>query len=537
MDSFPLNLDLSQQGFQPRGEFNSTMSDPYPIYTASVLLPILAFPAWILNILPMAVHFWQGNIAAGLAIAWYFVINIFNSVNPLIWPRDNILEWFSGNIYCDISVHIYAGAIVGPSATVSLIMWKLAKVMDTRNITVSQSRSNRRREKLLEIFFGVVYPCIMMITYYIVQPIRYFVFGIVGCTIAFDDSWPTLVVNYMWGPITILVGAYWAVVLLYRLHRYRSEFGRLVAANNSTTSRFLRLMIMALIIIIACTSYSLFIFYRFASDLASTYDWDVVHGPRWNTYIQVPSNGSVSYDRWGHVIIGYLAFIVLGTGSDALYTYRKMLIWVGLGNWFPRLYNGRETSSPTSSTRSFARSFYSNVSEKAKGIFWRKSSMASILPTSTWRSNSVHLDVSTNIHLVRSISPIIHAPDQHTAAQLPSPGRFDRLLDHFFNFIGNSNSSRHRRPAFPLVGPAAPLRSLQTMTANGQHIFGNPKLHAKPYVATTDLEMQSHAWYSGPAVPEPAAQGHAGVRVVQEVRQDRRDRTARDDERRRDAWE
>ena len=68
----------------------------FPIYPQSIALPILAFPSWILCVAPMFWQLSQRNIAAGSLILWMIFLNFFNSINPLIWPHDNMQEWWNG---------------------------------------------------------------------------------------------------------------------------------------------------------------------------------------------------------------------------------------------------------------------------------------------------------------------------------------------------------------------------------------------------------------------------------------------------------
>lgn len=182
----------------------------YPLYPNVVILPVLALLAVLLDIPPMIWHFSQRNIAAGSLILWIILLNLMSIINPLIWPRDNVLEWWDGNVFCDIQARIQVGAVVALASSTAMVMRKLANVMDTRNITVAPSHNSRVREKALEILWCWGYPCLLMLIYYVVQPVRYFIFGISGCVFAYDSSWPSLVLSYMWNPITMLVAAYYA---------------------------------------------------------------------------------------------------------------------------------------------------------------------------------------------------------------------------------------------------------------------------------------------------------------------------------------
>lgn len=203
-------------GFQTASVFAREMGYPQgnsidaPISTQAILFPAVAFPSWILCIPSMVWHFRQANVAAGSIILWLMLHNFFNSVNALIWPRDNVQEWWDGRVWCDIHVRIQVGSYIGAAASSAVIMRKLARVMDTRNITVSTSRSSKTRERIWEILWCWAAPMALVIVYYVVQSARYFIYGIVGCVPAYDPSWLSLVLNVLWFPVTTMFAAYWS---------------------------------------------------------------------------------------------------------------------------------------------------------------------------------------------------------------------------------------------------------------------------------------------------------------------------------------
>lgn len=184
--------------------------EQFPLWPQAVALPILAFPSWILCIAPMIWQLSQRNLAAGSLILWLILLNFFNSINPLIWPRDNIIDWWNGDGLCDIEVRVQVGAVVALAACTAVLARRLANVMDTRNIRIVPSKRSVLIERVIEIAFCWVYPAILMVTYYIVQPFRYFLFGISGCVAAYDSSWPSLAVVWVWGCVTTLVAAFYS---------------------------------------------------------------------------------------------------------------------------------------------------------------------------------------------------------------------------------------------------------------------------------------------------------------------------------------
>jgi pheromone a factor receptor len=187
----------------------------------------------------------------------------------------------------------------------------------------------------------------------------------------------------------------YAVILSYRLYRYRREFVRLVAARNTTKSRFIRLFIICIIILAAYVPYTFWILAVVWRPLLGSYSWHRVHDPAtFNSIIKQPSHGSVSIFKWGQVASGYVLFFVFGTGTDAYNTYKKMLIAMGLGRLFPNLYVLRESGVSTPNSFLNARSWTGSLSGKAKGMFWsRSSSVAEDMLVGSSQHNSLAMVV------------------------------------------------------------------------------------------------------------------------------------------------
>jgi pheromone a factor receptor len=181
-----------------------------PLYPSAILFPAFTFPSWILCIAPTIWHFRQANIAAGSLILWIILNNFFNSFNAIIWPRDNFQEWWDGHIWCDIDARIQVGSYVGMTASVSMVVRKLAIVMDTRNMTVSTSRNSKVKAKIWEVVWCWVIPVLFVLLYEVVRGERYMIFGIVGCYSSHDSSWPSVVTGFMWPTIGMLFASYWA---------------------------------------------------------------------------------------------------------------------------------------------------------------------------------------------------------------------------------------------------------------------------------------------------------------------------------------
>jgi pheromone a factor receptor len=487
---------------------DSDMStEPAPLHAAAIIFPLFAFPSWILCIPPLVWHFSQRNAAAGSLILWVILLNFFNSINPLIWPRDNLTEWWSGNVWCDINVRIQIGAQVGMVASIAMILRKLAIVMDTRNITVSTSRSSRLRSQILEFAWCCGYPFVLIVVYYTVQSIRYFIYAIEGCISGYHVSWASVVLGAMWAPITMVAGVYYAGLCLYRLFRYRQEFSRLLNARNTTKSRFIRLFTICIVTLLFYVPYNLAAFWLFLNEVPwqAPYNWDEVHGPKFNTVIRVPTHGQVHLDKWGQVMTGYVIFLIFGTGSDAYDTYKKILIAVGLGKVFPSLYIMHESGGGTPSSFISARGWTASCASKAKSIFSSRSQSVS------------HLETDISIGNMRNNSVVLESipdprPESSAASILPQGSASPPTRASFFNRFFTRGREQPILPVFsqrkvPCADESAVASADQSFSA---HVW-----------AADDLALQRNS--------EPS-----GVQVIHEIHQAREERGRPD--RKSDIW-
>lgn len=489
-----------------------------PLYLQAVLLPVFAWPAWLLCVPPIVWHFRQGNIAAGSATFWITINNFYNAINPLIWPRDNITEWSTGSVWCDIGVRFQVGTIAGLTASTVMIVRKLAKVMDTRSITVSTSRQTRKKEVIWEMVWCWVYPLLLIILYYIVQPIRYLIYGIVGCIAAFHASLPSIIFNSL-GTLTIFVAACYSskfslqrqspissndvtVLLTYRLYRYRREFARLVAARNTTRSRFIRLFILSLIIVIGYTPYSVWLLLDTVRELRYSYSWDEVHGPEFNTVMKIPTYGQVPTAKWVQVATGYVFFLIFGTGKDAYNMYRKMLLAIGFGRFFPSLHNMAHSGSGTPSSFISARTWGSRVSSHARSVFtFSKNDSPLNTYDDTARNNSEVYPLSSSLHTVTTQDYSLTRSNTKTKnTSAPKASYVKRLFQTTAD-----------------TGDILPLYS-----RNGETV------HPEPYSSATlpsSSARHSQAWVTELPAPERAEE-MVGVPVVHEVRLDSHENAA-----------
>jgi pheromone a factor receptor len=173
---------------------------------------------------------------------------------------------------------------------------------------------------------------------------------------------------------------------------------------------------MCMVFLLIVVPYSIYPFYYFCVTMA-TYKvdeawWNSIKDHRYDVVLKFQSNGMVHLDKWGQIAMGFVTFLLFGTGTDAHNTYKKMLLFFGLGKIFPSLYIMRESGSSTRSSFIAARLWTESCVSKAKSYLSKRSSFSSFsssLLNKSSRSDSVALENMDNIHLrsVSSTTPVL----------------------------------------------------------------------------------------------------------------------------------
>jgi pheromone a factor receptor len=166
-----------------------------------------------------------------------------------------------------------------------------------------------------------------------------------------------------------------AVLVLIRLVKYRAQFAMILSSAGSNVSgpKFLRLFILAFIMLLAILPLQTYVFYvNVVNSLPlNLYSWSQVHGPDWNSIVKIPTGGIVSFDRWIPIGGSISLFLFFGFGHDATAIYRSFLLKLGLGRFFPSLAKPRP---PTANSGSWYGSLASEVSDRVKTMFdWTSS--------------------------------------------------------------------------------------------------------------------------------------------------------------------
>ncbi|KAL8999982.1 MAG: hypothetical protein Q9169_001227 [Polycauliona sp. 2 TL-2023] len=319
---------------------------PDSLTPASIALPTLALIAIALNIPPLIWHVRHRNIAACNLIAWTIFLNLSNFVNAIIWPTDDIYNWFAGYVLCDIEVKLMLAATFGITGSLVSIMRALARVVDTETTTLVPTKRQRRIETVFAAMLCFGGPLYAISIHYVVQPSRYYILAISGCNVSLDNSWPSLALVVIQPVVLCLAATYYGAVVMIRMRKYRREFSSIFTASTSklTKSRFLRLFLLSSSLVLIYLPLQLYLLYTNTSVGLIPYSWKLIHDRHaWMDIIMIPTHGFVPIERWISVVLGFFIFLFFGLGSDATKMYRKWWIKLRLGTNFPGLYGPTST--------------------------------------------------------------------------------------------------------------------------------------------------------------------------------------------------
>ena len=182
---------------------------PDSLSVASIALPTLAFVALALNIPPLVWHIKNRNVAACNLITWAIFMNLCNFVNAIIWPTDDVYNWSTGFVLCDIEVKLLLAATFGIPGSLTCIMRALAKVLDTERTILVPTKRQRHMEAITTAMLCFGGPLYAIAIHYVVQPSRYYIMAISGCTTSLDRSWPTMALIIVWPVVLCLAAIYY----------------------------------------------------------------------------------------------------------------------------------------------------------------------------------------------------------------------------------------------------------------------------------------------------------------------------------------
>jgi pheromone a factor receptor len=144
-------------------------------------------------------------------IGWIFVMNGLSFIDSIVWGDPDQTNWPDGNIYCDITSRIKSVFQIGlPAAGIGICRF-LADATDP-DPSQTDLRHTRFKRNMIDLFLGIGLPLINMGLKMIVNPTRYYIMGVSGCTGVTDLSWPSILLYHVWCPILSSAAAMYASI-------------------------------------------------------------------------------------------------------------------------------------------------------------------------------------------------------------------------------------------------------------------------------------------------------------------------------------
>jgi pheromone a factor receptor len=146
-------------------------------------------------------------------IGWICALNGFAFIDSIVWGGPDPSEWWDGEIYCDIDSRIKSEFSIGlPAAGIGICRF-LADATNP-NPAHTDLRHTKNRRNMIDLFLGIGLPLINMGLKMIVNPTRYNIVGVGGCTGVTDLSWPSFPLFHLWCPILSGIAAVYASIPL-----------------------------------------------------------------------------------------------------------------------------------------------------------------------------------------------------------------------------------------------------------------------------------------------------------------------------------
>ena len=266
-----------------------------------------------------------------------------------------MMHGWNGRGYYEVQVKLLLGAFVGTVGSIVVLARSVAGILSPDGVCTQHAVRAGRIEGLM---LCVALPAGVMAAHYVVQPNRYYLATVSGCTATIFTSWPAIVLLFIWPPIPALFAAYYGCtslslhptcrtppvltmdegVMLWRLARYKKRVRGLVGSNvlQMSVARFARLAVFALVLALLYVPAAFFTLSINPNHQFYPYNWAAMHDADAWRLDAIPRNpatsaaaaaaaaarsGRFGVDRCLAIGTGLLVFAVFGVGRETLALY------------------------------------------------------------------------------------------------------------------------------------------------------------------------------------------------------------------------
>ena len=193
-------------------------SPKIPFYTSANTIATIVCSGVVilLNIVPFHTLYTAKQMPACTMIAVTELVLLFNFINAILWPNDDITKWWNGHGLCDVEVLLKAVLSTLCASSTACLTRNLSQAVDVdNNPRLFESAAMRRRRLAGELLFCYGIPLVQLITHYVIQAGRYAIVTVYGCVDVVDNSWVTIALFAVWPLIFYLINCYYAGEFLF----------------------------------------------------------------------------------------------------------------------------------------------------------------------------------------------------------------------------------------------------------------------------------------------------------------------------------
>ncbi|KAF8239230.1 STE3-like pheromone receptor [Tricholoma matsutake] len=298
------------------------------------LFPLFSSLGFLVTLIPLPWHIQAWNSGTCAFMIWTSMTCLIESINSLVW-RGNVQN--PAPIWCDISSKLEIGASIGIPASMLCISRRLYNI--TALQTASVTREDKRRSIIVDLCITVGVPVLAMILHVIVQPHRFDILEDVGCYAVIYNTLPAYFLYFSWPVVLGLVSFVYSGLTLRSFWIRRVQFNQLLSSNSSMNiSRYLRLILLALIDIVLTIPLSIYSIYiaNKGVGMAPWISWQDTHF-NFGRVGLVPAliwrgdrsfETSVELTRWLPVFCAFIFFALFGFAAEAQKHYSLFFRWV-----------------------------------------------------------------------------------------------------------------------------------------------------------------------------------------------------------------
>ncbi|CAI6088887.1 unnamed protein product [Clonostachys chloroleuca] len=326
---------------------------PYttPSLTANLVMRVLlAVVANLVCLVPLRLLGRNGEFSAVVFIVAVEIKNIQTILNSLLWRDDNTQNWYAGFGICDMAS--FFSNFLGSLYVTCLLatMRNLAQQVGLLRANPLTAREKRKRN-MVQALIMFPLPLLQVAMTWPLAEQRYAIGTLVGCQWLAHGSWPYIAIFVVPNVLVPIATGCYAVLAYFRFRAVAKFTASALSTNRVASQRAQRtrrrLYLMVISILTPFLPITILFFVRnvTSTGVLEPYNYDKIHNKvhpyPWNSVLYVTSN-NISFGPMNVAYISILTaipiFIFFGMTKDAMNDYRKILLFLRLGIFFPRLH-------------------------------------------------------------------------------------------------------------------------------------------------------------------------------------------------------